>query len=862
MKRKVTSIMLLSALLAAGTSTFTSCKDTTEDVSNDLRGQVNDLQSLVKQQATALEQITDKFNGLENIVKDGTVGQLIESKTKEAKDLAQSAKDLAQTALNKANEVDGKLADYATIEQLNTAIANIKQCECDMAATAALVSRVQALEDAVNGSTTGSKGLYQQVIEIINNQDNVFGPQLEQVIKDAADAMALAKADSIRLDELKAKVDGNSTDIDLIKEEITKLNNKDITAELNKYLKISDYNIDKAQFTTDIATAQNTADQALAKANGLKDEITPLIATAKQEAIDAAYQKAQDYADGKFATKDELQAVKDAYKDADTKLSEKIDAIELKLKTLIGNLSDALNKLVTGVIIQAAENPVFGSVNLPVDVNTNVLAAYYGTASKTVRFPAADNTNYVDPSEFVDFGVRGDKLASENETICSGSAGKLYVTINPNTVDFDGMSFDLVDSKDVSAKTVGFENLQFTKCNDKTLTFGWTRAAENNGFYVADVKIAKEKAAQARPDVDARELASAAKQVINKMKNPTTTNLDLTDVATTMYKQLNNKLKAYAVKVSYNGVKVDAKGNAVTTENSVYSDYKLAVTSLPAITFGQMYTLDSKANYRIPMIPTLESKGLVFDHFNYNPVTLEKQSVTVAIPDVSKVIISEKETGETIVRLEDNKFEFVGSNLNITPNGETTIDVSLEEFQKVIDNLNDQMDGMMSDVNGIIDRFNKLTNTVDNTYISTLNKMINKFNKIITNPYSFVQPCLAYEGSDKGFHQLSRAEFAPTVLHLNGKTEAAVILKPISYSADLIVPIYKKYVAVTKVDGNASAAAKNYANGGSNMNKVLDGSTRDAVLQVNAKGLYEIAYSEVDYGGNIITKKYYVKVVD
>lgn len=845
--------MLLSALLAAGTSTFTSCKDTTEDVSNDLRGQVNDLQSLVKQQANALTEITNKFNGLEDIVKDGTVEQMITEKS-------DAAKSLAQKALEKANEVDGKLSDYATIEQLNTAIANIKQCECDMAATAALVSRVQALEGAVNGSTS-SKGLSQQIIEIINNQDNVFGPKLEQVIKDAADAMALAKADSIRLDDLKAMVDGNSTDIDLIKEEITKLNNKDITAELNKYLKISDYNIDKAQFTTDIATAQNTADKALTKANGLKDEITPLIATAKQEAIDAAYQKAKDYADGKFATKDELQAVKEAYEKADTKLSDKIDQIETNLKNLIGNLSDALNKLVTGVIIQAAENPVFGSVNLPVDINTNVLAAYYGTASKTVRFPAADNTNYVDPSEYVDFGVRGDKLASENETICSESAGKLYVTINPNTVDFDGMSFDLVDSKDVSAKTVGFENLQFSKCNDKTLTFGWTRAAENNGFYVADVKLAKERAKEARPDVDAHELASAAKQVINKMKD-TSNNLDLTDVATTLYKQLNNKLKAYAVKVSYNGVKLNANGKAVATENSVYSDYKLAVTSLPAVTFGQMYTLQSKAHYRIPMIPTLESKGLVFDHFNYNPVTLEKQSVTVAIPDVSKVIISEKETGETIVRLEDNKFEFIGSNLNITPNGETTIDVSLEEFQKVIDNLNGQMGDMMSDVNGIIDRFNKLTNTVDDTYISTLNKMINKFNKILTNPYSFVQPCLVYEGSDKGFHQLSRAEFAPTVLHLNGKTEGAVILKPISYSADLIVPIYKKYVAVTKVDGDASAAAKNYANGGSNMGKVLDGSTRDAVLQVNAKGLYEIAYSEVDYGGNIITKKYYVKVVD
>ena len=61
-----------------------------------------------------------------------------------------------------------------------------------------------------------------------------------------------------------------------------------------------------------------------------------------------------------------------------------------------------------------------------------------------------------------------------------GNAGTLYMTVNPNTVDFSGTSFSLVNSQDEFS---GVTLDTITK-SDEVLNFGYSRAA-NNGFYEA-----------------------------------------------------------------------------------------------------------------------------------------------------------------------------------------------------------------------------------------------------------------------------------------------------------------------------------------------------------------------------------------
>lgn len=66
MKRQVTSILLFSALLVGGASTFVSCTDHESDAAYEVTGTVADQ---VKKQATELENLVTK---LEFLLKGGT----------------------------------------------------------------------------------------------------------------------------------------------------------------------------------------------------------------------------------------------------------------------------------------------------------------------------------------------------------------------------------------------------------------------------------------------------------------------------------------------------------------------------------------------------------------------------------------------------------------------------------------------------------------------------------------------------------------------------------------------------------------------------------------------------------------------
>ena len=60
MKRKLTSILLMSALLVGGASTFVSCKDYDGDQAAELNAKVGSLKEIVDQQKELLEQLVHK----------------------------------------------------------------------------------------------------------------------------------------------------------------------------------------------------------------------------------------------------------------------------------------------------------------------------------------------------------------------------------------------------------------------------------------------------------------------------------------------------------------------------------------------------------------------------------------------------------------------------------------------------------------------------------------------------------------------------------------------------------------------------------------------------------------------------------
>ena len=154
--------------------------------------------------------------------------------------------------------------------------------------------------------------------------------------------------------------------------------------------------------------------------------------------------------------------------------------------------------------------------------------------------------------------------------------------------------------------------------------------------------------------------------------------------------------------------------------------------------------------------------------------------------------------------------------------------------------------------------------TVDNSSLdNVLNKVENglyKFlDKVCANIDKFdklLQPTMLVSTID-GFSLLSSNEAAPTVLD-----KAAATLVPTSFTAEILAPACKKFVAVTKAydaNGNEDLNAAKAANAG-DLATVLPGDTR--TVQFNGKSgyTYEITYSACDFFGYIANTKYYVRV--
>ena len=128
----------------------------------------------------------------------------------------------------------------------------------------------------------------------------------------------------------------------------------------------------------------------------------------------------------------------------------RVDSVVNVINNIKGDviaIQNALAKQVTGIIVQGTYNPWFGSFNLPADVQSNVLVAFYGVPFKDVEFPTDDDQNYIRKDEVLTAKdlemIDGVEIfeAPANVPLLNedGNAGKVYMTINPNTADLEGL---------------------------------------------------------------------------------------------------------------------------------------------------------------------------------------------------------------------------------------------------------------------------------------------------------------------------------------------------------------------------------------------------------------------------------------
>ena len=832
--------MLVSTLMLSGATTFVSCKDYDSDgVYDDINDQVNKkFEEIIEQQKKDLADINNK---LANIKQCGCTEAAM-------KELIQKTIDENKAALNKG-AVDAVIAELLKENSaLNDAIAKSEA--------------VHKLLVEIYGEN-GDAGMKKQLDDLQSDFNSAKAGWTEktQALTDSVKmALTLAQSDSIRLDELEEKVRNNRTDIDQLKEDYKKLNN----------VTIPNLSSDLEQAKNDIITAKGVADEALQKANALDSELRTLIETTKNDILDEVANK--------YVSKDDLEdltlgTINEWYKNSG--IDNRFTTIENNYKDLIASLTDFYSKLVTGVVVQGSESPVTGYVQTPFGLDMSVIGAYYGRTSEGFEFG----------------GERFNKgtIISDSDS----NTGLIFVTVNPTNVDPNCIDFKLVDSQGNEAP------FKLTPVNtNRVLKFGVSRGInvnEKSGFYALQVKLdaADVDKAKTWTSADAADLKDAAKNVLGKLRHPKTNSLNIGDIASSIENVFNNRLTRYGVKATWKFK--NEKGEWVT--KSTVSGLNLAATAFKPLSYE---FLKDGINVDLPRIPSLQSI-LNFNDYKFNWTPIEgmgnmKTSVTLKdMPDIDNIKV--KLDGEIVVPTptvntdiwlvgketvkgtvnEDGTVTIdlgqLGANAEVTigeikvnPDGiKVTVDTSakkdmtydveipMDEFNKIINNINNQVGNMIGNVNNIVDKVQGWSDKIDGQVITRLNSYIKKFEHLLTKSNSLLQPTMLYTAQNGSWNQLPNAKEAAAHLKLNGG-KASTVFVATSYTGELLAPAYKKYVHVNGPEGATVT--------GANINKVIDGNIYKIGFEANKPGTYEIVYEAVDYSGKTVTRTFYVKVVE
>lgn len=804
--------MLVSTLMLSGATTFVSCKDYDSDgVYDDINDQVNKkFEEIIEQQKKDLADINNK---LANIKQCGCTEAAM-------KELIQKTIDENKAALNKG-AVDAVIAELLKENSaLNDAIAKSEA--------------VHKLLVEIYGEN-GDAGMKKQLDDLQSDFNSAKAGWTEktQALTDSVKmALTLAQSDSIRLDELEEKVRNNRTDIDQLKEDYKKLNN----------VTIPNLSSDLEQAKNDIITAKGVADEALQKANALDSELRTLIETTKNDILEEVANK--------YVSKDDLEnltlgTINKWYENSG--IDNRFTTIENNYKDLIASLTDFYSKLVTGVVVQGSESPVTGYVQTPFGLDMSVMGAYYGRTSEGFEFG----------------GERFNKgtIISDSDS----NTGLIFVTVNPTNVDPNCIDFKLVDSQGNEAP------FKLTPVNtNRVLKFGVSRGInvnEKSGFYALQVKLdaADVDKAKTWTSADAADLKDAAKNVLGKLRHPKTNSLNIGDIASSIENVFNNRLTRYGVKATWKFK--NEKGEWVT--KSTVSGLNLAATAFKPLSYE---FLKDGINVDLPTIPSLESKlNLVQYKFNWTPIEgIEnmKTSVTLTIPDTENIKINGKVTPSVDIKKEFDEnsglikdvkvtigdIDFSGATIKVGEKEETyDIVVSMDEFNRVINDVNNNVENMIGGVNDLIDKVNGYVQSIDGQVITRLNNYIKKFEHLLTKSNSLLQPTMLYTAQNGNWNQLPNVKTAAAHLKLNGG-KASTIFVATSYTGELLAPAYKKYVHVNGPEGATVT--------GANINKVIDGNIYKIGFEANKPGTYEIVYEAVDYSGKTVKRTFYVKVVE
>ena len=790
MKRQVTSILLFSALLVGGASTFVSCKDTESDALYDSNGKVAEvIANQAKQISDLADKLTKETEKRES--EDQVLKELITSKATDIKATADEALRLA-----KANEIT-----------IGTLQGKITTLEGQLSSLLDLSSKVTGLETEVNTLKTQFANFKSCTCDFTTLNNNYEKLKLEQ------------EEDRRRIIAIEQGKSNLDTELDRIN---TTLNGK----------------VDQTTF--DDLKRQVEANDAVVESN--KTEIENL-------RNNFANYVEKSYLTSNYYTKADVD---NAIANASTALEGKISALETKLTTQLNSLFNAMANEVTGIVVNRFYSPILGSYKDMMGTEARFLGAYYGYAE--------DNAS-----------IGGEEIIADDLLLddAKDNAGSIGVYINPANKDFSGLTFKIVDSQGNVTPFIA----RATK-NDKVEHYGYTRAGEVNttpNYYLLKVSVDPNRLDEVKTwtSSDVESLKGVAKNILNKLKDRSN-NLNLTEIANTLYKTFNNRLTEYHL-----ALEQELTDGTNKDLNVTIADKDFAATVIKPLSYD---FLSGGINYDIKDIPTLESKGLYIDTSSLkwkdlNHIADINQTVEVDVPDASTMTINGHKvhinaSGELQWADPNNKTNIEDlQGVKVTVNNITfdagaveyntkkqavTVTVSMAEFNKIIDQVNSQVGNMLGTVENLANKVNKFESAIDGNFINRVNSYIHKCNYWLDNANKFLQPAMFATDGNNWVKLPTIASGATYVKMTNGK--ANVLLLPTSYTLEYLAPAYKKYITVKDPSGATVT--------GENIGKVISGNIHKAGFTATKEGVYTITYDAVDYtGGKAKTKTFFIKVV-
>ena len=580
---------------------------------------------------------------------------------------------------------------------------------------------------------------------------------------------------------------------------------------------------------------------------------------ADKERFEAAIQGSEAYKNlkGKVDGVDSRVSALERLRLTDAEAAKKItDALNKRLNSVSGSLNSALDSLLEqkldGITVNATENPVTGYWNASfTGLNLKLASSFYGVAVEGY-------------DEDEGWDIKANQVLGKG-----GNAGYLYVSLNPTEIDPSLVKVELVNSQGEPAK--GFE-LDPIENTDKVLTFGTKAASVSaNGFY--QVPVIASDPQNDGVEFDKGALAAAAKNVLNELRNPKENDLDLSKIASALYKNIP-VLTAYGVKAEYYLYNPDTQNLELhKTIKHAVSDYDIAAVAVKPVSFNFLKgnaTLDKLSDWAVEnfRLPSLSSKlDKVIDALNVE-ISYDKAdefyTYSVITPnglfcqqDGNDVVIYGQGTDLNNGQLIDGELYRI-KNATVEKKFISTGGSAVEfvfviktkdsTIADLLASANKQIAGKLQPIKNVLSNVNAKWENV----IAKVNPLLSKVASKIGSANKLLQPTILYVDQNGNPNTLSTiggrlgTRFVGT---------GATTLYATSWTAELLAPAYKKSISVlekgatvTLADGTTSAA------------EPFDGSINKVIFNATKAGTYTIVYTAIDYSGVKVEKTFNVVV--